>query len=129
VDNLIIVGDRVLIAPDEGEQQTKAGLYLPASVAESERVQHGRVVKVGPGYVVPNPEYSEDETWKQTSSIKRYLPLQADPGDVAYFMRKEAITVTYRDKKYLIIPHSAILFLVRPTAEDILGTILPSDDA
>lgn len=128
MENLIIVGDRVLIAPDEGEQQTKAGLYLPASVAESERVQHGRVVKVGPGYVVPNPEYSEDETWKQTSSIKRYLPLQADPGDVAYFMRKEAITVTYRDAKYLIIPHSAILFLVRPTAEDILGTILPNDE-
>lgn len=128
MDNLIIVGDRVLIAPDDGEQQTKAGLYLPASVAESERVQHGRVVKAGPGYVVPNPEYSEGETWKQTTSATRYLPLQAEPGDVAYFMRKEAITVTYREAKYLIIPHSAILFLVRPTAEDILGTILPQEE-
>ncbi|MEM1096173.1 MAG: co-chaperone GroES family protein [Bacteroidota bacterium] len=128
MDNLIIVGDRVLIAPDDGEQQTKAGLYLPASVAESERVQHGRVVKAGPGYVVPNPEYSEGETWKQTTSVTRYLPLQAEPGDLAYFMRKEAITVTYREAKYLIIPHSAILFLVRPSAEDILGTILPQEE-
>ena len=28
---LILVGDRVLIAPEEGEERTRVGLYLPAS--------------------------------------------------------------------------------------------------
>ena len=32
---VIVVGDRVLIRPDEGEKKSAAGLYLPASVLES----------------------------------------------------------------------------------------------
>lgn len=113
MDELIIIGDRVLIEPDEDEKQTKAGLYLPASVAESDRVGSGRVVKIGPGYVLPNPEYSEGEPWATDRSAVRYLPLQAQPGDHAFFMRKETIELTFRDKKYLIVQHGAILALVR----------------
>ncbi|NKN80662.1 co-chaperone GroES, partial [Weissella cibaria] len=93
---LILVGDRVLIAPDDGERQTKAGLYLPATVAEQERVQTGRVVSVGPGYLTPNPEYDERESWAARSAV-RYLPLQAQPGDYAFFLRKEAVAITYED--------------------------------
>ena len=35
---LIMVGDRVLVSPDQGERKTSSGLVLPASVAEKERV-------------------------------------------------------------------------------------------
>lgn len=122
MDELIVVGDRVLIAPEEGEQQTKAGLYLPATVVEQEKVRAGRVVKVGPGYVIPNPEFSEGEPWA-TREAARYIPLQARAGDFVFFLRKDAITLTYRDTKYLIIPHSAILCLVREDADAILDKI------
>ena len=37
MSDLIIVGDRVLIKSDSGEQQTESGLVLPASVAERDR--------------------------------------------------------------------------------------------
>ncbi len=50
----------------------------------------------------------------------RYLPLQAQPGDFAFFLRKEAIELQYNDEDYLIIPHAAILALLRPDAEDII---------
>ncbi len=125
MDELIIVGDRVLIEPDGGEKQTKAGLYLPATVAESDRVGGGRVIKVGPGYVLPNPEYSEGEPWAQDRSAVRYLPLQAQPGDHAFYLRKDSIEITFRDKKYLIVQHGAILALVRPqpNVDDILKGI------
>ncbi|HET6568051.1 MAG TPA: co-chaperone GroES family protein [Rhodothermales bacterium] len=122
MDELIIIGDRVLIEPDEDEKQTKAGLYLPASVAESDRVGSGLVVKIGPGYVLPNPEYSEGEPWAADRSAVRYLPLQAQPGDHAFYLRKESIELSFRDKKYLIVQHGAILALVRShtDADDIL---------
>ncbi len=123
MSELIIVGDRVLIAPHEGERKTEAGLVLPASVAEREKVHGGRVVSVGPGYIIPNPEFSEDETWKPTGNSVRYLPLQARPGDYAFFLRKDAIEITYETVDYLIVQHSAILALLREDADDILENL------
>lgn len=116
-NELIIVGDRVLVEPDQGDQQTKAGLYLPASVAEKERIQGGRVEKVGPGYITPNPEFT-GEPWGQEREAVRYLPLQAQPGDYAFFVRKEAIEIAFEGQEYLIVPHRVIVALVRPHPED-----------
>ncbi len=123
-----MVGDRVLIAPDEGERRTNSGLVLPASVAEQERVHSGRVVSTGPGYITPNPEFSEGEPWSQNREVVRYLPLQAQSGDHAFFLRKEAIEIEFEGKPYLIVPHGAILALHRSSADDILNTIGPLDE-
>lgn len=113
MSQLIIVGDRVLIRPQKGEQRTDTGLVLPASVAEQENVRGGRVVKTGPGYLTQNPGYDETESWKDSEGPVRYLPLQAEPGDYAFFLRKESITLRYEDTDYLIVPHNAIVALVR----------------
>lgn len=117
MNELIIVGDRVLISSEEGERQTDAGLYLPVTVTERERIRAGRVEKVGPGYVMPNPEYT-GEPWATQRDAVRYLPLQAQPGDLAFFLRKEAIEITFEGKDYQIVPHAAILALVRQHPED-----------
>ncbi len=61
MSDLIIVGDRVLIKSDSGEQQTESGLVLPASVAERDRIGSGRIEQVGPGHLIPNPDYSPSE--------------------------------------------------------------------
>ncbi len=71
------------------------------------------MVKTGPGYLTQNPEYSESETWKEDEKPVRYLPLQAEPGDFAFFVRDEAVQIRYENEHFLIIPHSAILALVR----------------
>ena len=123
-----MVGDRVLVSPDEGERTTTAGLVLPASVAEKERIQGGRVVSIGPGYVIPNPEFSESETWIQNRDAVRYLPLQARPGDYAFFIRKEAVEIEFEKSTYLIISHGAILALHRSDADDILDNLGSLDD-
>jgi len=128
MSELIVIGDRVLILPFDGERQTEAGLVLPASVTEREKVRSGRVVSVGPGYVTPNPEFTEGDTWKPTGQAVRYLPLQARPGDVAFFLMKEAIDITYEKKEYLIVSHSAILALVRNDGDDILENISNAED-
>jgi len=115
---LIVVGDRVLIQPKTSEEQTDTGLVLPASVSEQEDVQNGKVVKTGPGYLTQNPEYSETESWKESTTPVRYLPLQAQPGDHAFFLQSEALDLRYDGTKYMIVPHSAILALVREDDED-----------
>lgn len=113
-DDLIVIGDRVLIRPEEPSAKTAAGLYLPASVAAKERVHGGRVVKTGPGHLIPNPDYSEAEAWAPQREAVRYLPLQAQPGDYALYLRGEAIELEYGGTAYLIVPHAALLALVRP---------------
>ncbi len=118
MNELIIVGDRVLISPDTGEKQTDTGLVLPASVAERQEVRFGRVEKVGPGYVMPNPDYT-GEPWASERESVRYLPLQAKPGDRAFFVKKEAIEIKFEGKEFLIVPHAAILALVRRHPEDL----------
>ncbi len=110
---LIVVGDRVLLTLDEGSEKTKAGLYLPASVREKDKVATGRVTKVGPGYPIPNPNYTEDEPWSTNKEPMKYIPLQAREGDYAIFLREQGVEVEYEDEKYLIVPQSAILMLLR----------------
>jgi co-chaperonin GroES (HSP10) len=117
----------VLIQPEDLASETSSGLYLPASVLEKENVRGGRVVRVGPGFVIPNPDF-EDEPWSSSGTPVRYLPLQAEENDYAFFLRKEAIELKLNDETYLIVPHRAILALIRPGIsvddEDLLDDLL-----
>jgi co-chaperonin GroES (HSP10) len=110
---VVVIGDRILLQLDDEDDRTKSGLYLPPSVREKEKVAMGRVVKVGPGYPIPNPNYTEDEPWSQPKDPMRYIPLQAREGDYAIFLREQAIEVEFEQKKYLIVPQSAVLMIVR----------------
>lgn len=112
--NLIIVGDRVLIDPEEKIDRTNTGLYLPPTVKEKEKVMGGHVVKVGPGYPVHDPSALSQEPWSSPKKQEfRYMPLQAADGDYALFLKESAVEIEFEGKKYLIVPHSAIVALVR----------------
>jgi chaperonin GroES len=110
---LIVVGDRVLIEPDEGENRTEVGLYLPRWAVEKESVQAGRIVACGPGIPLPDPGSMEDEPWKTFESPARHVPMQAQIGDYAIFLRKASVEVKFEGKTYLIVPQGAILLLDR----------------
>lgn len=114
IKDIIVVGDRVLIRPVEESDQTSHGLYLPAGVRSKEKVQGGTIMKVGPGYPIPNPGYSDDEPWStEDREMIKYVPLQSQPGDYALFLREKAIEIEYQGEKLLIIPQSSLLVLVR----------------
>lgn len=108
---LIVVGDRVLIRPKNPVDQTPTGLYLPPTVTEKEQVQSGYVIKVGPGYPIPTP--TDDEPWKETEEKVKYMPLQAQEGDVAIYLQRNAIEVVFNNEKYVIVPQASILMLER----------------
>ena len=109
---LIVVGDRVLIRPSKQTDKTDSGLFLPAGVQEKEKIQKGYIIKVGPGYPLPMPAEEHDH-WKGKDDQIKYLPLQAQQGDLAVFLQKGAIEVVYESEKYYIVPQSSILMLER----------------
>ena len=114
-ESLHVVGDRVLIRPERGETRTDSGLILPAGVRAKDAVDGGRIVRVGPGHLTANPEYSDAEPWAPPRDAVRYLPLQALVGDYALFLRGDAIEIEYAGETLLILPHASLLALVRPT--------------
>ncbi len=112
--HIIVVGDRVLVEPAKGEDRSPHGLYLPPTVKEKEKVQGGYVVQVGQGHPVVNPGYIDQEPWSTTPKEPvKYIPLQAREGDYAIFLRDQAIEIEFEQKKYLIVPYSAVLMLIR----------------
>ena len=122
---LIVVGDRVLIQPEEGEDRTKVGLYLPQTAVDTQAVQGGTVLATGPGNPVSAPTDLDEEPWRtgHTRPEPRYLPLQAKIGDFAIFFRRAAVEITFEGERYLVVPQAAILTLVREedeTTEDLL---------
>ena len=115
---LIVVGDRVLIQPEEGEDRTKVGLYLPATAVDNQAVQGGKVVATGPGNAVSAPTELDQEPWKIGGSEAKYVPLQARIGDYAIFFRRAAVEITFEGDRYLVVPQAAILTLVRESPDD-----------
>lgn len=112
LDKFIMVGDRVLIKPRSPHDRTQSGLYLPPGVQEKEKIQSGYVLKVGPGY--PIPAINEvDEPWKDKSDEVKYVPLQPKEGDLAVYMQGSSFEIEFNKEKYIIVPHSAILMLIR----------------
>ena len=110
---LIVVGDRVLVTPEAGEERTSVGLYLPPTAVESRQVQGGRIVATGPGTPMAEPASMDEEPWKIHGPDVKYLPMQAEMGDYALFFRKAAVEITFEGKTYLVVPQAAILVLVR----------------
>ena len=112
LSKFILVGDRVLIKPKNPPKQTKSGLYLPPGVEVNEKIHSGYVVKVGPGYPIPNM-MEVDEPWMKKAEQLKFIPLQPEEGDLAVYLQKSGYEIQYNDEKYIIIPHSAILMVIR----------------
>ena len=113
LSKFILVGDRILIKPKTPQNRTKSGLYLPPGVQENEKLNSGYVLKVGPGYPVPAMT-DEDEAWKKSSEDDvKYVPLQPREGDLAVFLQNSGYEIEFNQEKYVIVPHNAILLLIR----------------
>ena len=117
LNKLILIGDRLLLKPTKPTQKTDSGLYLPQGLHKQEELYTGYIMKVGPGYAIPTVN-EMDEPWKDKSEEVKYVPLQAKPGDLAVYLQQNAYQLVFNKQDYVILPHSAILMLLRD--EDII---------
>src|SRR2546428_10117107 len=99
---LIVVGDRVLIAPEEGEERTNVGLYLPATALEGRQVQGGRIIATGPGTPMTEPASMDDEPWKIHGPDVKYLPMQAGNGGYPAFFPQAGGGGTIQGERYFV---------------------------
>ena len=116
---LIVVGDRELVKIEDGEDRTKVGLYLPPTAIDSQAVQGGTIIATGPGLPMPDLADNNEEPWRVAMRETRFVPMQARTGDYALFFRKAAVEITFDGDRFLVVPQTAILALVRePHVED-----------
>jgi chaperonin GroES len=110
---LLVVGDRVLITVEEGDDRTRVGLYLPPTAIDAQQVQTGLIVATGPGTPVADLGSLDEEPWRIDARESRNRGMQARVGDHAIFFRKAAVEISFEENKYLVVPQAAILVLIR----------------
>jgi chaperonin GroES len=111
LNKFVVLGDRLLVKPKSDDQKTDSGLYLPPGVKEKEKIQSAYVLKIGPGYAVA-PKDSENP-WEGQKKEVQYIPLEAHPGDLAIYLQHQSYEIEYEKEKYVIIPQSAVLLIIR----------------
>lgn len=86
------LGDKVLVQPSTGAEQTAGGIVLPDSAKE--RPQEGKVIAVGPGRVLDSGEKTK---------------VGVEEGDVVIYSKYGGTEVKLDGVEYLILDESSIL--------------------
>lgn len=84
------LADRVLVEPQEAEQKTASGIYIPDTAKE--KPQRGKIVAAGPG--------TKDEK------------MEVKPGDIVLYGKYSGTEISYDGKDYLIMRQSDVLAVI-----------------
>ena len=90
------LGDRVLVKPEEEEEQVKGGIIIPDTAKE--KPQRGKVVAVGDG---------------KTDDSGKKIALSVKPGDVVLYGKYAGTEVRLDDEEHLIMSESDILAILQ----------------
>ncbi len=93
--NVKPLGDRVLVKPEEEEEQIKGGIIIPDTAKE--KPQRGKVVAVGEGKV--------DDSGKR-------IALSVKPGDLVLYGKYGGTEVQLDDEEHLIMSEGDILAII-----------------
>jgi chaperonin GroES len=93
--NLRPLGDRVVIEPSEGEEQTAGGILLPETAKE--KPQQGTILSVGPG--------RRDDSGK-------LIAMDVKVNDKVLYAKYAGTEIKVEGKKVLILKESDILAVV-----------------
>jgi len=118
LENIVIIGDRILIKPLEASNKTGSGLYLPPSVKERDAVHTGLVVKGGPGYPIPASKDPDDLFKNESQDPISYVPLQVKEGDEALYLHACGYEIEINDERYVVVGQNAILLVLRNEIPD-----------
>ena len=88
------LGNRVVVEPQEGEEQVSAGgIYIPDTAKE--KPQEGMVVAVGPG---------------RLSDDGARVPMEVEVGDTVVYSKYAGTEYRDGDTEYLVLREDDILF-------------------
>ena len=90
------LADRVVVRPQEKEEKTRGGIYLP-DTASKEKPQEGTVMAVGDGKL--------DDSGRRT-------PVSVKPGDKVLFAKYAGTEIKIDDEDFLILTEKDVLAVV-----------------
>ena len=93
--NLMPLGDRLVVEPQEKEGKTAGGRILPETAKE--KPQKGTVLAAGPG---------------RTEDDGKRVEMDVKTGDVVVYSSYAGTKIKFDDRKLLIIKESEILAIV-----------------
>lgn len=93
--NLKPLGDRIVVQPSEGEEQTSSGIFLPETAKE--KPQEGTVIAIGPG--------ARDDDGKR-------IPLDVAVDDKVLYAKYSGTTIKVDGDEILILKESDVLAIV-----------------
>ena len=88
------LGDRVVVRPQEAEEKTESGLYIPDTAKE--KPQRGTIVSVGPGRV-------EDG---------KKIDMSVGEGDTVLYGKYAGTEITINNEDLLIMRENDILGII-----------------
>ncbi|MBU3954858.1 MAG: co-chaperone GroES [Elusimicrobia bacterium HGW-Elusimicrobia-2] len=94
--NLEMLGDRVLIEQEKGEEKTKSGIIIPDTAKE--KPQKGTVVSVGPG--------KRDDAGK-------IIPMELKAGDKVLYGKYAGTEVKLDGKDYVYMDQGDVIAKVK----------------
>tara|TARA_Y100000590_G_scaffold345004_1_gene394555 strand:- start:344 stop:637 length:294 start_codon:yes stop_codon:yes gene_type:complete len=89
------LGDRVLVMPEDEEEQIKGGIIIPDTAKE--KPQRGKIVAVGDG---------------KTDDCGKKVKLSVKKGDHVLYGKYSGTEVRLDDEDYLIMPEGDILGII-----------------
>tara|TARA_Y100001934_G_C11898797_1_gene561207 strand:- start:189 stop:482 length:294 start_codon:yes stop_codon:yes gene_type:complete len=89
------LGDRVLVQPEDEEEQIKGGIIIPDTAKE--KPQRGKIVAVGTG---------------KTDDAGKKVALNVKKGDSVLYGKYSGTEVRLDDEDYLIMPEGDILAII-----------------
>jgi len=89
--NIIPLGDKVLIEPErKDDKKTKSGIIIPETV-DKERPEKGKVIAVGRGKITEHGELIPLQVRKgQTVIFSKYSPEEIKIDGVIYYLLSES---------------------------------------
>ncbi|SRR3712207_3764534 len=90
------LADRVVVRPQEREERTRGGIYLP-DTASKEKPQEGTIMAVGEG---------------RLDDSGRRVPVAVAAGDRVLFAKYAGTEIRIEDEDYLILAEKDILAVV-----------------
>ncbi len=94
--NLEMLGDRVLIKQEKGEEKTKSGIIIPDTAKE--KPQKGTVVTAGPG--------KRDDSGK-------LIPMELKEGDKVLYGKYAGTEIKLDGKDYVYMDQSDVIAKVK----------------
>ncbi len=93
--NLKPLGDRIVVQPSEGQEQTSSGIFLPETAKE--KPQEGTVVAIGPG--------ARDDDGNR-------IPMDVAIDDKVLYAKYSGTTIKVEGEEILILKESDVLAIL-----------------